>query len=92
MRKKQVTQKDRKKSQNSFGQAQQKNYCKKINALHPNPGTWLDYNGSRIKVIKAVEVKTNGEPGKILDKNFTIACSENAIQILELQKEGVRRG
>ena len=63
----------------------------KINALHPNPGTWLDYNGSRIKVIKAVEVKTNGEPGKILDKNFTIACSENAIQILELQKEGKKR-
>ena len=68
-----------------------KNIIAKINALHPNPGTWLDYNGSRIKVIKAVEVKTNGEPGKILDKNFTIACSENAIQILELQKEGKKR-
>ncbi len=68
-----------------------KNIIAKINALNPNPGTWLDYNGSRIKVIKAVEVKTNGEPGKILDKNFTIACSENAIQILELQKEGKKR-
>ena len=68
-----------------------KNIIAKINALHPNPGTWLDYNGSRIRVIKAVEVKTNGDPGKILDKNFTIACSENAIQILELQKEGKKR-
>ena len=38
-----------------------------------------------------MEVKTNGEPEKILDKNFTIACSENAIQILELQKEGKKR-
>ena len=68
-----------------------KNIIAKINALYPNPGTWLDYNGSRIKVIKAVEVKTSGEPGEILDKNFTIACSENAIQILELQKEGKKR-
>ncbi len=63
----------------------------KINALYPNPGTWLEYNGSRIKIIKAIEVKTNGEPGEILDKNFTIACSENAIQVLELQKEGKKR-
>ena len=60
----------------------------KINALHPNPGSWLDYNGSRIKIIKAIKIKKNGEPGKIIDKNFTIACSEDAIQILELQKEG----
>ena len=32
----------------------------------------------------------NGKPGEILNKNFTIACSENAIQILKLQKEGKR--
>lgn len=62
----------------------------KINALYPNPGSWLEYKGSRIKVIKALEVKLNGKPGEILNKNFTIACSENAIQILKLQKEGKR--
>ena len=27
-------------------------------------------------------------PGEILDKDFTIACSKNAVQILELKKEG----
>ncbi len=68
-----------------------KNIVAKINALYPNPGTWLDYRGSRIKIIKAIEVKINGEPGQILDKNFTIACSKNAIQILELQKEGKKK-
>ena len=68
-----------------------KNIVAKINALYPNPGTWLDYRGSRIKIIKAIEVKTNGEPGQILDKNFTIACSKNAVQILELQKEGKKK-
>ena len=62
----------------------------KINALYPNPGTWFEYKGSRVKIIKAIEVKENGRPGQILDKKFTIACSKNAIQVLELQKEGKR--
>ena len=29
-----------------------------------------------------------GKPGEILKENFTIACQENSIEILELQKEG----
>ena len=59
----------------------------KINALNPNPGVGLIL-GSRFKIIKAKEVPANEKPGKILDDNFTIACSKNAIQILELKKEG----
>jgi len=59
-----------------------------VNALYPNPGSWFEFNGSRIKVIKALEVKGKGDPGKIINKNFTIACSHNALQVLELQKEG----
>ena len=34
------------------------------------------------KIIKAKEVKIKGRPGLILNENFTIACSKNAIQIL----------
>jgi len=60
----------------------------KINALYPNPGAWFKLNGYRIKVIKAEEVKVKGTPGEILSKDFTIACSENAVQIIELKKEG----
>ncbi len=60
----------------------------KINALNPNPGCWFSFKGSRIKVIKAVEVFRKGKPGEILSNNFTIACQKNAIQILELKKEG----
>ena len=59
-----------------------------INALYPNPGAWFRLNGYRIKVIKAEEVKVKGTPGEILSKDFTIACSENAVQIIELKKEG----
>ena len=46
-------------------------------------------NRNRIKIIEAKEVKNKkGKPGILLDKNFTIACSNNAIQILKLKKEG----
>ena len=60
----------------------------KINALFPNPGSWFELKGTRIKVIKAVEVKEQGIPGEIINKDFIIACSHNAVQILELKKEG----
>jgi methionyl-tRNA formyltransferase len=60
----------------------------KINALNSNPGSWFELNGSRIKIIKAIEIKAKGLPGDILNKDFTIACSKNAIRILELKKEG----
>ena len=43
---------------------------------------------SRIKVIKAIEIDKAGLPGEIIEENFTVACSSNAIKILELQKEG----
>ena len=45
-------------------------------------------NGSRIKIIKAKKVINKGKPGTIIDSNFTIACFKDAIQILELKKEG----
>ena len=60
----------------------------KINALHLNPGTWFSANGSRVKIIKAIEVNKQGRPGEVLGGNLTIACNENAVQILELKKEG----
>ena len=60
----------------------------KINAFSPSPGCWFKYQGIRVKVIDAKEVEASGTPGQIINKNFTIACSKNAIQILELQKEG----
>ena len=60
----------------------------KINALHLNPGSWFDLNGSRIKVLEAIEIKAKGDPGEVLDNNLSIACFENAIKILKLKKEG----
>ena len=63
----------------------------KINAFCPTPGCWFELNGARIKIIKAKQVISKGMPGKILDDKLTIACSKNAIQIIELQKEGKQK-
>jgi methionyl-tRNA formyltransferase len=63
----------------------------KINAFNPRPGCWFSFFKSRIKIIKAKEIINSGEPGTILDNKFTIACSKNAIQILELKKEGKQK-
>ena len=41
--------------------------------------------------MKAIEIKEIGKPGLIINKDFTIECSENAVQILELQKEGKQK-
>ena len=63
----------------------------KINALHPNPGCWFKLFDTRIKIIKAKEIDKIGVPGTILDNKMTIACAKNALQILELKKEGKKQ-
>ncbi len=68
-----------------------KNILGKINGLFPYPGSWFNYNGARLKITKAVEIQESGKPGEIIDAKFIVACSENAIQILELQKEGRKK-
>tara|TARA_A100001011_G_scaffold335315_1_gene364188 strand:+ start:125 stop:1045 length:921 start_codon:yes stop_codon:yes gene_type:complete len=60
----------------------------KINGLNPNPGAWFEHNKDRYKVWKAKIVNENGDPGKTLDDKLTIACNEQSIKILEIQKEG----
>ena len=81
----------------------QKNECKinwdesakrviaKINAFNPNPGCWFDLAKERIKIIKAIEKEKTGKAGTIIDNKMTIACSRNAVQILELKKEGKKQ-
>ena len=63
----------------------------KINGLNPNPGAWFEYNKERYKVWKAKIVNENSESGKIVDNKLTIACKEQSIKILEIQKEGKSR-
>ena len=63
----------------------------KINALNPNPGAWFEYKNERFKVWKAEIVNKNSDSGKTVDDQLTIACNEQSIKILEIQKEGKSR-
>ncbi len=63
----------------------------KINGLNPNPGAWFEYKNDRFKVWKAEIVNQHGDAGKTIDEEITIACKEQSIRILEIQKEGKNR-
>jgi methionyl-tRNA formyltransferase len=67
------------------------NIIAKINALNPNPGCWFEIDGLRIKIIKAKKIVCEVKPGIVLDEKFTIGCSKNAVQILEVKKEGKQK-
>ena len=64
-----------------------------VRGLSPSPGTFTDYHGSRMKVLKA-EVMESGEhdtPGEILSadgKGIAIACGLHTFVITELQMPG----
>ena len=61
----------------------------KINSLSRFPGAWFELEKKRYKILKAVEIKDkSGKPGEVLDESLVIACCQNSIQIIELQREG----
>jgi len=59
-----------------------------IHGLSPNPGAWFEFNKERFKVLKAAMSTARGQSGHVLDDNLTIGCGSEAIQILELQRQG----
>jgi methionyl-tRNA formyltransferase len=66
-----------------------------IHGLSPFPGAWSELDGAsentRVKILRCELAKGSGAPGEVLDDQFTIACGEGAIRILELQREGKAR-
>ena len=59
----------------------------KINGLNPNPGAWFEFKNERFKVWKAEIINKSGEIGKTLDNKLAVACKEQSIKILEIQKK-----
>jgi len=62
-----------------------------IHGLSPFPGAWAELDNARVKILRCELAKGSGAPGEVLDDLLTIACSEGAIRILELQREGKAR-
>ena len=60
----------------------------KINGLNPNPGAWFEYKSERYKVWKAKIINSKGKAGFTINDKLTVACQDDSVQILEIQKEG----
>ncbi len=61
--------------------------------LSPFPGAWFELPGSgasaaRIKVLRTTRGEGAGSPGTVIDDRLTVACSDGAVRILELQRSG----
>jgi methionyl-tRNA formyltransferase len=63
-----------------------------IHGLSPFPGAWsevpVDGEAVRLKILRCEPAKGAGAPGALLDDQLTIACSDGAIRIVELQRAG----
>ena len=64
------------------------NILAQINSLLPNPGAWFSFMGERYKILKASISNQEGEKGKVLDNNLTIACKSKSIKVNEIQRQG----
>ncbi len=61
---------------------------RKIRALSPIPGAWTEINGERVKLLASKVIDKENEPGIVLDKGFSIACGQKAVEITEAQRPG----
>ena len=63
-----------------------------IHGLSPFPGAWceiaIEGEQVRVKILRCELADGPGSPGDLLDDRLTVACSEGAIRILELQRAG----
>ena len=62
-----------------------------IHGLSPNPGAWFEFDKERFKVLKAKVSSEKGKSGYAIDDNLTVGCETDAIQILELQRQGKKK-
>ena len=62
-----------------------------IRGLSPYPGAWCEINDRRVKIHLAKVVERDGKPGEVLDDTLTIACGEDALQLISVQPAGKSR-
>ena len=59
-----------------------------VRGLSNFPGAWTMHNGVRLKLLDAELVEKNGPIGTIIDESGVVACGNNAIRILSIQRPG----
>jgi len=61
---------------------------RQVRAFTPWPGAWFEAKGERIRVLACERVEAAGEPGRILDRNLTVACGRDALRLTQVQRAG----
>jgi len=59
-----------------------------IRGLAPSPGAFTEVKGERLKILSALPVKDRGELGEVLTDDLTVACGEDALKLLKVQRAG----
>jgi len=60
-----------------------------INSLSPKPGSFVEINNERVKIIEAELVDVQSDlSGTVIDDNFTIACDSGCIRPVQVQRGG----
>jgi methionyl-tRNA formyltransferase len=59
-----------------------------IRGLSPWPGAWFEHEGVRIKVLRSTLSQGSGAAGTVIDDKLTVACSEGAVRLSQVQRAG----
>lgn len=64
-----------------------------IRGLSPFPGAWTTLNGKRLNIYRSRISDKQDTPGRIIHQkdNVFVACSEGAVELVEVQLEGRKR-
>jgi methionyl-tRNA formyltransferase len=62
---------------------------RQIRAFAPWPGSFLILQKEPVKILAAEIIKNKtSAPGTLLDENFTVACGQDALRLLTVQRSG----
>ena len=61
---------------------------RRVRAFAPRPGARFAFRGESIRVEAAIVEAGGGPPGRILDDGAAVACGEDALRLLRLQRPG----
>jgi methionyl-tRNA formyltransferase len=61
---------------------------RQVRAFNPAPGAFFEYRGERIKILAAEIAGLSGPPGTVLDHGLMIACGDEAIMPVQIQRAG----
>jgi methionyl-tRNA formyltransferase len=61
--------------------------------LSPFPGAWFELAGAntltdRVKVLRTTKGDGDGQAGRVLDDDLTVACGRGAVRLVQLQRAG----